>query len=231
MKKLFFACALAMSCSHLFALTVAPANIVNQQPLDLNQMKANPMDEFQVWYNNVIQKVGNQEAACFVLATVSSSCEPSTRSMMAKLVDKNGIAFFGNLSSRKFQELQANPAAAATFFWYNAQQQISITGKVQRVSEFEAKVVFDKRDRMSQITSHISQQGQEIGSFSDLQKKQDDMNAQFKNRPVPMPTSWGGYRLIPDTVEFWQLGANNMHSRILYTKGESGQWIKTMISP
>lgn len=200
-------------------------------PLQLSKMEADPMEQIVAWMKDAEENMGILPTRAFVLGTVDSRCQPSTRAMFAKIIDNKGIAFFGDLNSRKFVELKANPAASATFNWFSNQRQITLIGKALPVDAAESKEVFYKKKKMSQIVALISPQDHEITSYEQLFQRREELTEFYRNRDVPVPQSWGGYRLIPDTVEFWQAGPYNLHSRVLYTKDQNGNWTKKQLAP
>jgi len=230
MKKILSLSALLLGCGVLFAVSYKPADIKNPKPMDMAQMKADPMGQFQEWYSDAKQEMGDLNASIFVLGTVNESCEPSTRSMVAKYVDGTGFTFYGDKDSAKFLDLQQNPAAAATFVWTDEQRQVNFRGKAVPVTQKERQAAFDKRDKGSQVTSNLSDQGQDLTSMSDLKTKHQAMSKQYQNKKVPMADSWVGYRFEPEVVLFWQAGADNMHSRVMYSK-EKGKWVKKLVQP
>ena len=230
MRKKITLLFLVLSCG-LLSLTKLPNELVNNQPLDPSAMMSNPMDQFQDWYEQAKQKEGEQKASIFVLATVNLDCIPSTRSMTAEIVDEKGISFFGNMNSQKMMQLKMKPSAAATFYWDAIQRQVNIIGKAVLVSEKGERIVFNQRAKGSQVSSLISKQGQVISNLNELLQLHKKAAAFYQDKPVPTPINWGGYRLEPEVVEFWQAGAYNMHSRVQYTKKENGQWQIKMLAP
>lgn len=230
MRKLVLGC-LFMSCANLFAITFEPTEIIHKNSLNINQLSKEPMVQFQNWYQEMMKKSSNREASSFVLATVNENCSPISRFMMAKNIDNTGITFVGDLNSMKFEQLKANASCAATFFWLSDQRQVNFTGKAQPLTQAEARAIWNKRSKMSQISSLASMQGQQIDSLDQLIEKKKQLEAQYQNTAIPMPKNWGGYRLIPNTVEFWQAGPYNTHSRVLYTKNNNGVWEKIMLAP
>jgi pyridoxamine 5'-phosphate oxidase len=232
MKKVLSLCALLIVTGGvLFAVSYDPSNIKHPQPLNIQQMKGDPMAQFQDWLGEAKQSMGELDASAFVLGTVNEACEPSTRGMMAKSINGTGFTFYGDLNSEKFQDLSQNPAASATFMWLDEQRQVSFKGKAVPVSKREMQDTFEKRSKGAKITSHISDQGEELESHAQMKQQHQSMSKQYENKKVPMPDNWMGYRFEPEVVIFWQAGEHNMHSRVLYTKGQNGKWKKTLLHP
>lgn len=210
----------------LFAKNPPPAKIVYSKPLEIKRMKLNPMAQLMDWYQAASQKIGRREAATFTLATVSQDCKPSTRSMMAKNIDQSGFSFIGDLQTQKFEELKSNPNAAITFYWRDEQRQINLTGTVRLLSREEAEEIFKDRAFTHQIASLLSKEFKDAKSNAEKWIKYTKTSKRYQGKAVPLPDTWGGYRFIPEKVEFWQRGTDNLHSRITYIKNSDGVWEK-----
>lgn len=223
--------ALLIASGAVFAISYAPSEVKHSEPMKMQEMEADPMEQFQIWYAEAKKEIGELNASAFVLGTVSEACEPSTRGMIAKEVDETGFTFYGDKDSKKFQDLSQNPAASATFMWLDQQRQVNFRGKAVPVSQKEMQDAFDKRAKGSQITSHLSDQGEKLSSHEQMSQKHQMMSRQYRNKKVPMADSWMGYRFEPEIIYFWQAGEYNMHSRVMYVKDSKGKWTKTMLQP
>ena len=223
MKKILLLSALILGCGGLFAATYSP-------PLDLQQMKEDPMDQFEVWFKQAQQVEGTWDASIFVLGTVNKACEPSTRSMVAKSIDRKEICFFGDKRSSKFEDISQNPSVSGTFLWLGQQRQVTFMGKAKPVSRGEKQAAFESLSQEAQIATHITEQGEELTSYEELEKEHQALSKQYQNKKVPMPESWEGYCLEPEVILFWQAGENALHSRIIYLQ-EKGKWTKKLLQP
>ncbi|KTD24985.1 pyridoxine 5'-phosphate oxidase [Legionella lansingensis] len=220
---------LFLVCSSLLANNPPPEKPLHDKPLQAEKMKTNPMQQFLDWYHEASQKMGEREAAYFILATASNEGKPSTRSMMAKDINEDGFSFIGNLHTQKFEELQKNPNAAVTFNWHPEQKQVNLSGTVRPLTREEAEKIFRERDATHQVTSVLFGEAKQIKSYDKLVQRYNELHKEYQNKPITMPKTWGGYHFIPEKIEFWQRGAHNLHSRIVYVKDSNGQWKKTEV--
>lgn len=165
------------------------------------------------------------------LATVSKEGQPSTRIVLLKDFSQKGLTFYTNYESRKAEELNAMGRAAANFLWLPLQRQVNVTGQVVRVSKSESLKYFLSRPLGSQLGAWASPQSKVITSRSLLETKLDQMKRKFAEGKVPLPDHWGGYRIIPDTFEFWQGRPNRLHDRFIYRRGDEGSWTPERVAP
>lgn len=193
-----------------------------------NDLKSNPIDQFEIWLN---EAVANKlmEPNAMHLATTSPDGKPSGRVMLLKGFDERGFIFYTNYDSRKANELERNSFAAMTFLWLELYKQVRIEGIVQRVSDKESDEYFKTRPRGSQISAWVSSQSKPIAG-RELEEKVAEIEKRFHGHPIPRPDHWGGYCLSPVAMEFWQGRANRLHDRIQY-KLEHGSWTKQRLSP
>lgn len=163
-----------------------------------------------------------------------SSCtlegRPSSRMVLLKEVDEKGFVFFTNYNSRKAKELEENPFAALLFHWNMLQRQVRIEGRIERISEQESADYFHSRGRGSQIGAWASHQSDELDSRETLAERVKMFEQKFKGQQIPLPEFWGGYRVIPDRIEFWQGKADRLHDRFIY-QPEQGNWKITRLNP
>lgn len=220
--------------------------------LDAKDLGADPIVEFQRWFNHATEaqtgtrwrKIGialyklwhallghsSADVNAMTLATVDSSGQPSTRTVLLKGVDKRGFVFFTNYDSRKGNEIAANPRAALTFFWPELERQVCVAGVVEKISRDESETYFKSRPRGSQIGAWASHQSQPVKNRAALEKIWQDIAAKFPNE-IPIPPNWGGFVLSPRRIEFWQGRPSRLHDRFSYTKQQDGSWELERLSP
>jgi pyridoxamine 5'-phosphate oxidase len=190
---------------------------------------ADPFQQFDVWFRVALEsEIPDVNAAA--LATCTRDGRPSNRMVLIKGADPRGFVFFTNYLSRKARELEENPRAALCIFWAPLERQIRIEGMVEKVTPEESDEYHRTRPRGSQLGAWCSTQSQVIPSRAYLEARLAEVEKQFENQEVPCPPNWGGYRLIPETIEFWQGRVNRLHDRICYRRvGDA--WIRERLSP
>lgn len=189
----------------------------------------NPFRQFERWFASAV-KIDNLEANAMYLATSTKSGKPSVRTVLLKDFDENGFVFYTNYLSRKANEIAENPYASLLFYWKELGRQVRIEGKLDKVSREESEEYFRSRPFESRIAALSSVQSAEISGRNVIEEKYEHYIRQYDGADVPLPDYWGGYRLIPDSIEFWQGRLNRMHDRLLYTLIE-GEWKITRLSP
>jgi len=198
--------------------------------LDRTDLKTSPFEQFAAWFEQACQaKVIEPNAMS--LATAGANAHPLVRTVLLKSYDTRGFVFFTNLESRKARQLKENPNASLLFPWLALQRQVIISGKVERISTAESLAYFITRPRGSQIGAWISQQSSTITSRKLLEMKWGEIQRKFSEGEVPLPSWWGGYRVVPRDIEFWQGRVNRLHDRFLYTAKEDGSWIIDRLAP
>jgi pyridoxamine 5'-phosphate oxidase len=170
------------------------------------------------------------DATRAALATADARAVPSVRFVLVKIIDDRGLVFFTHHESRKGHELAENPRAAIAFHWFSQGEQVRARGMVQRISEAESDAYFADRPRGSQLGAWASPQSQPIASRDVLEATIGDVTARFSGTAVPRPAFWGGYRLVPDELEFWHDRPDRLHDRLLYTR-HGADWITTRLAP
>jgi pyridoxamine 5'-phosphate oxidase len=189
----------------------------------------NPVDQFKRWFSEAIATEVIEPNAMF-LSTISTDGFPKGRIVLLKDVDDNGFTFFTNYNSHKGSDLASHPLAALTFWWAELERQVRIVGKVEKVSEAESEAYFAIRPRGSQLGAWVSEQGDVIENRDVLTDKLTQFENQFANQPVPRPPHWGGYRVIPHEIEFWQGRPSRLHDRIRY-QYQNNEWKIERLSP
>jgi pyridoxamine 5'-phosphate oxidase len=200
-----------------------------QASLSESEVDADPIRQFGKWFEEALTaKV--PEANAMSVATVSATGRPSSRILLIKEFDARGFVWFTNYASRKGEELAANPYAALLFFWPALERQVRIEGRVEKVSEQESQAYFDSRPLASRLGAIASDQSRPIDARATLEKRLAQVTEQFGAQPVK-PAHWGGYRLAPDAIEFWQGRHSRLHDRILYTRSHAGDWQIQRLQP
>ena len=189
-----------------------------------------PIEQFGHWYNEALQAELIHPNA-FTLATSTREERPSARVLLLKDFDENGFVFYTNSQSKKGWELDDNPTAALCFWWGKLERQVRIEGSVEKVSDGEADEYFSSRPRGSQIGAWASEQSSVIPNRGILERRYEEFESEFDDKPVPRPSFWNGYRLIPDSIEFWQGRDNRLHDRLRYTLQRDRKWIIERLAP
>lgn len=186
-------------------------------------METNPVAQFRVWFDQALV-ASVTDANAMTLATADGSGSPAARIVLLKGFDEAGFVFFTNYRSAKGRQLEENPLASLVFYWPELERQVRVGGDVAKTSRDESAAYFRNRPRESQIGAHVSQQGEVIASREALERRLAEVARQFEGKGVPVPDHWGGYRLFPHQVEFWQGRPGRLHDRIRYSREANGQW-------
>ncbi len=194
------------------------------------ELHTDPVEQFRAWFEQAC-KSGIHEPNAMTLATVGADGRPVARTVLLKQFDERGFVFFTNLESRKARQIAENPHAALLFPWVALERQVLITGAVERVSTAEAAAYFITRPVGSQLAAWASPQSRVISSRGLLEAKWEEMKRKFADGKIPLPSFWGGYRVRPELVEFWQGRASRMHDRFQYTRPDGGPWVIERLAP
>ncbi|WP_241687789.1 pyridoxamine 5'-phosphate oxidase [Janthinobacterium sp. 17J80-10] len=188
-----------------------------------------PIKQFGKWFDEAL-KAHVPEANAMSVATVGADGKPSSRILLIKEFDVRGFVWFTNYASRKGQELEANPHAALLFHWIELERQVRIEGRVEKVAAEESDVYYDSRPLLSRLGAIASEQSRPVDSRGTLEKRFADVKEQYGDHPA-RPAHWGGYRLVPEAIEFWQGRSSRLHDRVLYTRDAGGAWRIQRLQP
>lgn len=201
-----------------------------QAKLDLDSLDQSPFKQFEKWFENA-KDSEMPDPNGMSLATVNPEGQPSLRTVLLKYFDENGFVFFTNYESRKSREIDGNEKVSLMFPWIILERQVIIYGKAERISKMESFKYFSSRPKGSQIGAWVSNQSSVITSRSLLLSKFDEMKRKFAKGEVPLPSFWGGYRVIPHAIEFWQGRENRLHDRFMYSLNNKGNWTIERLAP
>ncbi|MEA2225913.1 MAG: pyridoxamine 5-phosphate oxidase [Solirubrobacteraceae bacterium] len=200
------------------------------RPLRERHADPNPLGQFAKWFADA-EAAGVRMAEAAALATASLAAAPSLRMVLVKGFDEAGFVFFSNYASRKGQELAANPRAALLFHWDALGRQVRISGPVEHTSDSETAAYVRSRPRKSQLSALASPQSQTLASREALERRVAELEQQYTEGELPLPTSWGGFRMIPESYEFWQQRHDRLHDRLLYRRDDDGGWLIQRLAP
>jgi pyridoxamine 5'-phosphate oxidase len=200
--------------------------------LDETEVSSDPIEQFARWFKEA-RDANVAEANAMTLATTDPNGDPSARIVLLKSFDARGFAFYTNYDSRKGRALAADPRAALCFFWQPLERQVRVEGRVERVGREESEAYFHSRPRQAQVGAWVSQQSRPITSRAELERLEKELQQRFGDGPVPLPEYWGGYRVVPSSVEFWQGRPSRLHDRLLYTRaaGPASGWTLSRLAP
>lgn len=199
--------------------------------LDEDNSAENPFKQFETWFKQA-QEADLLEPNAMSLATVDTQGQPSLRTVLLKQFDTEGFVFFTNYQSEKSKQIAQNPNVALLFPWLALERQVKVLGKAEKISLAQSMKYFASRPKGSQIGAWVSQQSQVVSSKQVLLSQFEKMKQKFQSGEVPFPDFWGGYRVVPHQIEFWQGGDNRLHDRICYEWQDAEQgWLKKRLAP
>lgn len=190
-----------------------------------------PVTRFAQWYAEAHSTPSITEPTAMTLATVAEGGQPRARVVLLKDFDERGFTFYTNHHGAKGKELLAHPQASLLFYWMPLTRQVRIEGTVETVSDAEADVYFASRDRGRQVGAWASLQSEPLDAYDTLQKRVAEFETKFAGGPIPRPPHWGGFRLVPQSFEFWSEGPYRLHQRDIYTRDASGEWQLSHLYP
>jgi pyridoxamine 5'-phosphate oxidase len=194
------------------------------------ELDPDPIRQFEHWLAEANLR-GLPEPNAMTLATVDAAGQPHTRTVLLKAVDARGFAFFTNYGSAKAGHLAANPRAAITFWWAALERQVNVTGRVTKTSPEESEQYFRSRPPESRLGAWASKQSEVVADRAQLERQFAETRERFADEETPRPEHWGGFRLVPDTVEFWQGRSSRLHDRLRYRRGPEKEWVIERLSP
>ena len=209
------------------------ANLRREHPdrsLDEPDVDENPFEQFAEWMEEAMREDG-AEVNAMTLATATPDGVPSARTVLLKGFDERGFVFYSNYESQKGHELAANPHASLLFHWARLGRQVRITGEVTRTTSEESEAYFHSRPSGSQLSAAVSHQSQVIPSREWLERRLAELEEEYREKEVPLPPHWGGFRVTPRSMEFWQGRPNRLHDRLRYTMQSDGSWTIERLSP
>ena len=186
-----------------------------------------PIQQFSTWFEQA-RKTDIADPTAMILATVGADGQPSQRTVLLKYFDTNGFVFFTNYGSKKATEIASNSKVNLLFVWLELERQISISGKASRISAADSARYFMSRPKDSQVAAWVSSQSHPLSSRQMLLQKFHEMKAKFGEGKIPLPSFWGGFRVVPSSIEFWQGRENRLHDRFLYTPDGEGWKIERL---
>ncbi|AJG20488.1 pyridoxamine 5'-phosphate oxidase [Cupriavidus basilensis] len=197
--------------------------------LSESDVAPDPISQFQRWFDEAIH-AKLPEPNAMTLATVDADGQPSARIVLLKAMDTQGFTFFTNYESRKGLDLAANPRAALLFHWVQLERQVRVEGRVEKVTDSESDAYYATRPLGSRLGAWASEQSREVADRTVLEQREADFRAKFGDNP-PRPAHWGGYRLVPTRIEYWQGRPSRLHDRIAYRLAPDGSWQIVRLSP
>ena len=189
----------------------------------------NPFKQFEIWFEEA-KKIGLKDPNAMNVASATKNGVPSSRMVLLKAYSEQGFIFYTNYTSRKSGEILDNPIVALNFFWDALERQIRIEGEIKKVDKEVSDTYFSSRSRLSQLGAHASNQSQVIENYEELTDKLNSFDEQYKDTDIPRPDHWGGFIVIPSSIEFWQGHDGRLHDRLKFEK-ENTNWILKRLSP
>ena len=195
-----------------------------------SDVASDPIEQFRSWFDEVLA-ADLHEPNAMTLATATPEGRPSARVVLLKGFDERGFVFYTSYVGRKSEELETNPNCALVFYWGELERQVRVEGRASRVSEEESDEYFGSRPRGSQLGAWASEQSRPVEGRGALEERLRGLEAEYEEREVPRPPFWGGYRVEPEVIEFWQGRENRLHDRLVYRRSDNGEWGRERLQP
>jgi pyridoxamine 5'-phosphate oxidase len=198
--------------------------------LDKADVDPDPIVQFHRWFEKVIEADLHEPNAMILATATTTEGKPSARTVLLKGYDERGFVFYTNYEGRKAKEIEANPRCALLFYWGELERQVRIEGRASRLSGEESDAYFASRPRGSRLGAWASEQSSPVEDRSILEERVKALDAEYEGREIPRPPFWGGYRVEPDTIEFWQGRESRLHDRLVYLRN-GGEWKIVRLQP
>jgi pyridoxamine 5'-phosphate oxidase len=198
--------------------------------LDEHHVDENPLVQFSQWMDEAL-KSEVMEPTAMVLATVGKDFKPSARTVLLKKVEKDGFVFFTNYESKKGWQIAENSQVAITFFWKELERQVRIEGKAVKTQPEISEEYFHSRPLENRLSAASSPQSRKVADRAALEHMKQEVKNRWAGDYIPRPEHWGGYKVIPETIEFWQGRSSRLNDRILYERGDDGKWMISRLAP
>jgi pyridoxamine 5'-phosphate oxidase len=202
----------------------------SQRGLRRKELNPDPIKQFNLWLSEAVERQ-LLEPNAMTVASVDAAGQPWSRTVLLKLCDEGGFTFFTNYQGAKGHHFATNPRVALTFWWNALERQVNVSGTVARTSREESEAYFHSRPPASQVAAWASTQSEVIAGREQLEKQFADASEKFGSDVIPLPPYWGGYRVTPQTIEFWQGRQSRLHDRLRYTRQSGGRWKIERLSP